>query len=1022
MQNKLNFFLLFIAISLFSAESFAKDCFINQPQYLCLNYWAEYSSGGTSEATPVGSKYFPTDYYFQVEGGATVKHTFKFYNSGKSDGAADHKLSIAPKDQSLVSIVSQPTFDVPYLESKNAIIEYTAPLTLGQHSITIHILDDSDTRVSSETGLTSQIEVTSLPTPTPSNDPPSITISNPAGDISTEEETIDISGSANLEVVQVTWKNSRGGGGNATAMTMIDGTISWSQNNIALQEGENVITVTGYDAADLSSSASLTVTRNTEEIINRETFISTLVLALEGAGKTLTPVTTSYFDDIASSAVRNEIMKAESLDIIAESPDKKFNPVRAITRIEALAFTVRTYEHYLGKIWHPSEPAFMDVPNDSTDWQYAPMQKGFTEKLTSGYNAPSDICNKAEVNFSSPKRCFIPSKQVKKNESVAFVDRLILQLKPKVGRAELKQTSGISILTDPRGITAPSSPISLAWAHIMYPADSKDKNKVTDVGKPDDGYPVVIFLHGQHPTCDNDGDGSGLSGNYKSTCSDANRIPNHKGYNYLLERLANHGIVAISINGNEVNNLGHDKWNYWARGKLILSFLDKLKDWNDTLSIDKVGKRFFKKLDMKKIGLSGHSRGGEGVVAAVQLNGGKYSIKAVNAIAPTDQNRNVVYANLMKDAPYFLLVGARDGDVASMHGFRTYDRFLRDHTSLTGTGSYPKMAAFVYGANHNYFNTIWSETKALKDAYSTEDLGLGFDSSGTPKKVNNWAGSGDDGKIIKGGLTVSDEMLAEEQRQIALRTIVAFFRWHLNDENWLKDIFTGSYKHDKVHWTYQDAARLAVDNFEQEPEDEAKNSLGEKNTFVKSTPGSKPGSTPSEVAEPFKEHLLSRSGSNYPTTRSLPSIYREFPHDTLAVKLDWSGLSTSSSSVIYTAQMPTTDVSNFSHLNFRIAHPTMTGTIPSDGLEVTLTSKTTLTTGSVDTKSSSVETKNFSRIPFPYERSGGGCTDCTNQPLLTGIRLPLKEFSVDLKNVVEIKITTTADKGEIVIDDLEFGK
>ena len=50
------------------------NCFIPSPQYLCLNYWAEYSSGENSESTPAGSKYFADDYYFPVEGGATIKH------------------------------------------------------------------------------------------------------------------------------------------------------------------------------------------------------------------------------------------------------------------------------------------------------------------------------------------------------------------------------------------------------------------------------------------------------------------------------------------------------------------------------------------------------------------------------------------------------------------------------------------------------------------------------------------------------------------------------------------------------------------------------------------------------------------------------------------------------------------------------------------------------------------------------------------------------------------------------------
>jgi hypothetical protein len=58
----------------------------------------------------------------------------------------------------------------------------------------------------------------------------------------------------------VTWNNSRGGSGTAT------GTTSWNANNIPLQNGVNVITVTAYDAANNPGSDTLTVTNLTRTI------------------------------------------------------------------------------------------------------------------------------------------------------------------------------------------------------------------------------------------------------------------------------------------------------------------------------------------------------------------------------------------------------------------------------------------------------------------------------------------------------------------------------------------------------------------------------------------------------------------------------------------------------------------------------------------------------------------------------------------------------------------------------------
>ena len=120
-----------------------------------------------------------------------------------------------------------------------------------------------------------------------------------------------------------------------------------------------------------------------------------------------------------------------------------------------------------------------------------------------------------------------------------------------------------------------------------------------------------------------------------------------------MERLASQGIFSISISAHEIQ-WDNGAWNYDARGKLILKFLDKLRDWNDN-GTDPFGGIFAGKLDLTRIALSGHSRGGEGVVAAQALNATwptPHSIVAVNAIAPTDQN---AVSYLMTAAPYYLL-------------------------------------------------------------------------------------------------------------------------------------------------------------------------------------------------------------------------------------------------------------------------------------------------------------------------------------------------------------------------------
>ncbi len=87
---------------------------------------------------------------------------------------------------------------------------------------------------------------------------PLISISSPTTSLiySTANNRISISGASsdNVCIGSVTWENNRGGGGTAA------GTTRWSQDGIALQTGDNVITFAAYDCSGLISSASLTVT------------------------------------------------------------------------------------------------------------------------------------------------------------------------------------------------------------------------------------------------------------------------------------------------------------------------------------------------------------------------------------------------------------------------------------------------------------------------------------------------------------------------------------------------------------------------------------------------------------------------------------------------------------------------------------------------------------------------------------------------------------------------------------------
>ncbi len=549
-----------------------------------------------------------------------------------------------------------------------------------------------------------------------------------------------------------------------------------------------------------------------------------------------------------------------------------------------------------------------------------------------------------------------------------------------VGEVELDDANGISGITDATGATGPTYDVTLAWAKIMYPATMAGTG--TPVSGAEPSYPIALFLHGRHWNCDFDGSGPGLSGTvtfpWDPPCPVANRIPSHEGYDYIMARLASQGIFSISISAHQIQ-FDNGAWNYNARGRLILKFLDKLRDWNDN-GTDPFGGIFTGKLDLNRVALSGHSRGGEGVVAAQELNmtwPAPHSIVAVNAIAPTDLNQTFSY--LMTEAPYYLLVGARDGDVATMHGFRTYDRAFPDGAP----NRQAKVLAWLHGANHNYFNTVWTDSAALGTA-------------------NPWAGSKDDASTV----TAPQAMSAADQRQIALTTIAAFFRRHLQGIDAYKEIFTGRLKpaamaNQFVYWTYQDNEREAVDDFEQQPTDPNTNTLN--------------GAVSHTGFTTFEERLFNSGGTDYVTA---PPPDSRFFHDTIGILLGWPSPQT------YTTELPAgqRDVSMYTHLSFRVAKA-VTGA-PTTGPAVNLLVNIEDTTGNKALWD--LRSDQFDPIPHPYQRSGGWCSSCVNQAQLTGVRIPLRNFTmnnsgVDLTDIAKITIRTQSS-GEIGVDDIEFGK
>jgi dienelactone hydrolase len=180
------------------------------------------------------------------------------------------------------------------------------------------------------------------------------------------------------------------------------------------------------------------------------------------------------------------------------------------------------------------------------------------------------------------------------------------------------------------------------------------------------------------------------------------------GYGYLGELLASRGFIMVSVDENFINGLsGENDGRAW----LLLKHLEVWKQFNET-----AGNQFFGKVDMNKLAVMGHSRGGEAAAHAAAFNKLKYytddfkqefkfnfNIKAVVAIAPVDgQYKPTGQFTPLQNVNYLIIHGSHDGDVTTAMGLRQYERL-----QFTDGQPYFKSAIYMYRANHGQWNTVW---------------------------------------------------------------------------------------------------------------------------------------------------------------------------------------------------------------------------------------------------------------------------------------------------------------------------
>lgn len=522
-------------------------------------------------------------------------------------------------------------------------------------------------------------------------------------------------------------------------------------------------------------------------------------------------------------------------------------------------------------------------------------------------------------------------------------------------------------------------------ARIKYPKDSLSTQVAS--GGP---FPLVLFIHGQQ--------GFGVEG--------------WKGYDYLLDLLASHGFIAMSIDSNDFLDA-----SMASRGELVREYLRRMRDHNAPGGSSINGVSFIGKIDLSKSVIAGHSRGGEAVAAAYELQrvspdtgygiGGVIAIAPMQAIGRWTSEPEIILR--LRDVPYLIIHGARDGDVHDFQGLRTYDR--ADPFEAPSNSS--RQMVYIKDANHDFFNEKWI-TSTGESAYSGDR---------------------------------DPSTLAPQQQQAAAKIYIrAFVEAYIHGKKEYLNYFTGVIPPSvsppiSVVTSYHPAApdRLVIDHHEESDQSlrsAAQNTMG---GLVTPTSLDLPQTTtfPGLNFDEYQlrafvplEKLRISSDPAYVDPDSTPpdksdttvTINNTFPHSTHGAVLGWNAGSDSYSTEIPANQR--TLVPNYTHLSFRVGQVyRATDNQNPAGLDQDFALQVT---DSDNDSSAQIWISSYTSLPYPYQSNYHGWSD--PKSVMRTVRIPLAAFTVnssqvDLNKLQKITFffNRTA-KGEICLDDIEFVK
>jgi hypothetical protein len=544
-------------------------------------------------------------------------------------------------------------------------------------------------------------------------------------------------------------------------------------------------------------------------------------------------------------------------------------------------------------------------------------------------------------------------------------------------------------------------------AQFCLPSVSSTPGQQSPV-MPQGQHPVFLIQHGSHRTCSQLSDDPDVGRwKYWDDCDESDRVYSYLGFTGLLRLLASHGIIAVSIDAHDHNEISHGFWGAISdsqyRGDLFLWHLKWLSHLNDSTTYDgplpgtdnqfpdsyqvaklvdmdhglihhsvDLNSLLAGHVDLSRVSLSGHSKGGEATLYAHALNSGAlpvllsdidpqleqpFGIIAVSAITPS----SMVHPEGMpfspsdlEGLPYLVIAASSDCDIRCCGPIQSYN-FLPDSSTKSGV--------YVWGANHNWFNTVW----AADDEYP-------------------------DGDDCPQGLPRAHKLSKDLQRRLGEVYLSAFTRAHL-----LGEVSLNALMRNEVSFPSLDGI-IVFNLFHDEHHIKVEDGLGHVNfspggVFVDSLPYEVTDHSEMEFNLGIDEAVLRVRwmGSEWvgPSYIEFAGPWNLTTLDVLSFRASW------------------TDWMSWSQAGNPAAY---------QWLSVELVS---------GTRSSTVDVASYGGIPITYPHPEYPADDPFN--VMTTVRIPLEAFllesDIDLSHVDFLRLRFAYPaQGELYLDDVEFSR